>query len=244
MHRRFLTMSIIGFWGALIFPTGTHAVSSMVEDAWSDEYSRFSHDLDPDNKVLRWYDESKVKDYAMNEQALITEQDKSPLEIILRRTEALLNDLAQMDGAPDLSGERNQLEQLAAQAQSASDKEAMFKQIAGLRRTIAFKNPLIDFDQIVFFMNSMDGTPHMVLTYNEMRDNDNNNPGIYVLKDAFKRGPTQRTCSKMQLLKTVLTPESPCTEKPQSPRTCLLMQKKSCSHRHRPIKTTISIFLP
>jgi len=160
----------------------------MVEDAWGDEYQRLSYDLDPGNKVLRWYDESKVKDYVFNEQALITELDNSPLDIILRRTEALLNDLSQMDGAPDLSSERNQLNQLATEAPNASDEEAMFKEIAALRRKVAFKNPLISFDEIVFFKNSMDGTPHMVDIYEEMRECSGTNHGLYVLKDAFGDG--------------------------------------------------------
>lgn len=180
-------MPVIGLL-ALIIPAQTPAVSSMVEDAWADEYYRLSHDLDPDNKVMRWYGESKVKDYVWNQQAMITESDNSPLDIILRRTEALLNDIAQLEGAPDLSGERNQLDQLASQAQNASDEEAMFKQIAALRRSIAFKNPLINFDQVVFFKNSMDGTPHMVQVYNKMRGCDKNNPGLYILKDAFGEG--------------------------------------------------------
>jgi hypothetical protein len=63
MCRRFVTAALVGLLGVLILSVVTHAVPSMVEDARGDEYQRLSYDLDPGNKVLRWYDESKVKDY-------------------------------------------------------------------------------------------------------------------------------------------------------------------------------------
>jgi hypothetical protein len=75
---------------------------------------------------------------------------KGPVDVILNRTRALLEDIAAMPGAPDLAIEGEQLATLRDGATGKSTDLAYFKQIAALRRRISMKNPLLNFDSMVF----------------------------------------------------------------------------------------------
>jgi len=88
-------------------------------------------------------------------QALITDTDRDPLDIVLRRTAALLADLKTMPAAPDLTDLEGQLKELQATSDGVAveDTDARFElydKACQLRRKIAFSNPLLDFDEIVF----------------------------------------------------------------------------------------------
>ncbi|MDR2845361.1 MAG: hypothetical protein LBV28_04620, partial [Puniceicoccales bacterium] len=78
---------------------------------------------------------------------------ESPSALVLRRVRALANDLAQ--AGVDVSAEQRKLAQLATAA-SASEAEdrARFNELAALRRALAFKNPLLDFDKILFLKHN------------------------------------------------------------------------------------------
>jgi hypothetical protein len=87
--------------------------------------------------------------------ALVFESDRDPADAVLRRTEALLERLGQMPGTRDLAREAADLERLKGEAAAldpadAAAREALFDRAVALRRTIAFANPLLDFDKILF----------------------------------------------------------------------------------------------
>jgi len=161
----------------------------MVETAWEQEFRRLSYETEND-KVRKWYNESNVRDYVLDTSSLIQKEDTAPAAVIIRRTHALIRHLKSMQYAPDLAAEEAELKQLAEQTASASDALSHYKKIAALRRRISFKNPLLNFDKILFFKNSLDGTPHMVHVYGEMNECQEDNTGVYILKDAFSDSPT------------------------------------------------------
>ncbi len=83
-------------------------------------------------------------------QALIWRTDDGEVEVILRRTEALLNAIQNMFGAPSMTALADELETLKQQAVGNYSSRTLFKQVCDLRRRIATKNPMLDFDTLMF----------------------------------------------------------------------------------------------
>jgi len=92
---------------------------------------------------------------AYDREALVYPEDGDALGVILRRTRALLRRLEAMPSAPDLKRASEDLSALegAARAIPAADAEprrAYFLLASALLREVAFSNPLLDFDRILF----------------------------------------------------------------------------------------------
>lgn len=129
--------------------------------------------------------------------SLICPGDRDPADVVLRRTAALLNHLKGMEGAPDLSEHAADLKALQAQAQSIppdqkANRYEVYEQACRLRRRIAFANPLLDFDRLIFLAKHrpMRGDHHMVDQYYGF--NARPGGGIYVLSDPFGAKPKVR----------------------------------------------------
>lgn len=84
------------------------------------------------------------------DQRLIWTSDRGPVDVVLRRTQAMLEDLQSMQGAPDLAPLEKELQSLQARGKNAPDDLELFKSVCALRRRIAMQNPLLDFDSIIF----------------------------------------------------------------------------------------------
>ncbi len=123
------------------------------EAFWEYEYEEIEVLLD----TMRSYDalipEGEVYEHSLDPHGALNEADRNPVDVVLRRTEALLAHISQMESAPDLgqqSGRLNELKQAASGGYgNESTAKAAFLDICRLRREIALKNPLLDFDQIV-----------------------------------------------------------------------------------------------
>ena len=130
--------------------------------------------------------------------ALLFLEDRDPVDVVLRRTAALLADIQKMDKAPDLSAQAAQLAKFktAAVGVPVDDEAArrkLFDEICKLRRKIAFANPLIDFDKIAF------ATHHK--THGHMCDqyfgfHAKKGGSVYVLENAFSDKPVARDLLK------------------------------------------------
>lgn len=100
----------------------------------------------------RWQD---IAAQTFRPESLIFTSDRDPIDVVLRRTEALLTYLKSMHEVLNLSAEENLLAQLKKDNTGIplEDNEAryeLFEQLLRLRRKIAFSNPLLDFDRILF----------------------------------------------------------------------------------------------
>jgi len=134
-------------------------------------------------------------------EALILQTDRTPLDVVLRRTAALLDHLQALPGAPDLSSEITALAALRRAAEAArsaapasgEEELALFAKAAGLRRQIAFKNPLLNFDSILFLKHNKQarGERHMVDQY--LGFNAEKAGGVYLLERAFSAQPAVRS---------------------------------------------------
>ena len=137
----------------------------------------------------------RVGAQAYHPQANILNSDRDPVDVVLRRTAALLADLKQMPSAPDLTAMAKQFDELQTaatkiEAKDVAARTALFKKICGIRREIAFANPLLNFDELLFLKRHR-------ATYNHMCDqyygvNAVPGGGLYVLADPFGAEPKVR----------------------------------------------------
>ncbi len=161
-------------------------------DEQSDEYAAidaqiatFRSDANAQSRLLR---------ETLHADALIADTDRDPVDIVLRRTHALLDDIRAMDGAPALDAEAEQLADLGARniqsPPGASNRMDLFSEARRLRRRIAFANPLLDFDSILFLKHNRARFEHMVDQYYGFHADPRG--GVYVLENAFSDNATVR----------------------------------------------------
>ena len=132
-------------------------------------------------------------------QALVLDTDRDPLDILLRRTEALLADLRAKPETPSLDEEAKRLEELAAEAHrtpvgKTAERHRLFAALAEIRRRIALRNPLLDFPRIAFLTRFksqlVSGSNHMCDQY--FGFNANEGGSLHVLDDPFGPKPVAR----------------------------------------------------
>jgi hypothetical protein len=132
---------------------------------------------------------------AFRREALVLEGDRDPLDIVLRRTAALLSDLRSRSDAPalavadrELHGLRTEAERVAVE--NAAARRALLGRALGLRRRVAFANPLLDFDRILFVKRHRSIYNHMCDQYYGMTANPGG--GLYVLEHPWGAQPSAR----------------------------------------------------
>ena len=166
-----------------------------------------------------WFERDCVVEQAADAQALILKEDRDPLDVVLRRTKALLADLKAHGPRYDLSAVEAALRSVETKARNlpaeavapVNAKEVggpgpwfviappppggpryeLFLEVCALRRRIALGNPLLDFDQIAFIKRADPFTGHMV-TYPGRHVSGSGGSGLFVLDDAFGAAPTLR----------------------------------------------------
>lgn len=136
---------------------------------------------------------ARLEREAVRRDALILAGDRTPCDVVCRRTAALLAYLRALPDAPDLAAEAEELARLTPgpQADEARQRER-FNALTALRRRIAFKNPLLDFDRIAFLKHNKQarGERHMVDQYFGFTAEKAG--GVYVLEGPFSARPSVR----------------------------------------------------
>jgi hypothetical protein len=122
------------------------------EQSWNQEYRELAGQISR-LKSSPQSRQDRLKAEALDAQALVQPTDADPLDVVLRRTQALLNYYRRQGGVPssslvDYEARLNGLA-TAATASTPDDRKALFLQACALRRGIAFANPLLDFGDIV-----------------------------------------------------------------------------------------------
>jgi hypothetical protein len=126
--------------------------------------------------------------------------DRDEADAVLRRVSVLVDHLKTTNDCLDLSADEKRLAQLKADAQKidVGDSEARAKlldEACKLRRKVAFSNPLLDFDKIVFIKRHF--CPDAETTGNHMCDqyfgfNAIRGGGLFVLEKPFSDKPAVR----------------------------------------------------
>ena len=126
-------------------------------------------------------------------EALVTPEDKDPLTILLRRTQALLKDIQSLQNAPALDAEAKALADLLARAQTVAETERrpLFDEALVLRRKIAFSNPLLNFKELLFIKRDLSQVmQHCCDQYYGQQQRSGG--GLFVLSDPFGGSPAMR----------------------------------------------------
>jgi hypothetical protein len=127
--------------------------------------------------------------------------DRDPADVVARRTAALLADLRSRhgDGAgraalrQDLDGLREQLAKTSPYDGDA--RYLLYERICRLRRRIAFGNPLLDFQELLFIKrNGLGNHPHFCDQYYGSQQNPGG--GIYILHAPFTEKLEERDALK------------------------------------------------
>ncbi len=145
------------------------------------------------------WDLTRLQKEVLRPEALVLPGDLTPVHIVWRRTHALLKHLGALPHPPPLGSETSALASLrpavAALPGDATEAEQreLFNAITKLRRQIAFKNPLLDFDSILFLKHNKQvrGEIHMVDQY--LGFNAEKAGGVFVLQKPFSDQPAVRS---------------------------------------------------
>ncbi|MBL7154533.1 MAG: hypothetical protein ISS79_12530 [Phycisphaerae bacterium] len=186
---------VVGSVAAQSGPGGVGSVQARRQfSTLAEMIERFQTDA---NVRRRW---EVVAGQVFEGESLILGGDRDPVDVVLRRTEALLKHIESMAGARGLSVEETRLRGLKKDnarigVEDADGRYRLFEQTLRLRRRIAFSNPLLDFDKILFlkrhFLSAeMTRGNHMCDQY--FGFNAVAGGGVYVLEDAFAETPSER----------------------------------------------------
>ncbi len=149
------------------------------------------------NLIMQEFDRPEyyggIHDQVYRAEATILPADRDAADVVMRRTTALFNDLRGQGGMrldPDAIGK--QLARLKAQtAGDATDRARRFSlyvEICTLRRRIAFSNPLLDFEDILFIKKHRSKFQHMCDQFYGV--NTPSGGGLFVLTNAFSTNQT------------------------------------------------------
>jgi hypothetical protein len=162
-----------------------------LETEWESQFVALGDDLA--NRA--WFDQ--VSQQTLRPEALIQPGDRDPADVVLRRTAALLADVKRLGGAavplaqpvpPDVELHLAALLKAAAAIDPAQGEAryALYADACRLRRQIAFRNPLLDFRELLLAKHHRAIYPHMCDQYYGIAARPGG--GLYVLSDPF--GPT------------------------------------------------------
>ena len=172
---------------------GRLAAETVDRTAWQEmgEIERRFETLKQDLRNRARFDQ--VAQQTFRPEALLLDSDRDPVDLVLRRTAALLADLKQTAAVGDLAALENRLEQLEAAGrqiavEDAEERFTLFEKVCVVRRRIALSNPLLNFDKILFITRHRPGFNHMCDQYYGI--NAKPGGGLYVLHDPF--GPNPR----------------------------------------------------
>lgn len=160
-----------------------------IQALWAQEYGRIEAGLKANKRC-----EPGKNPHVFDEQSLLLTTDKTPLDVQLRRTRALLANLVNMAGAPDLRAIEKTVSDIAAQAATfqkageVAELQALYNQLRAVTRKAALSNPLLAFDDLLFLGYMKPGGPrHMVDQY--VGWNARPGGGIFILRN-FKSNPS------------------------------------------------------
>ncbi|MHB8898497.1 MAG: HzsA-related protein [Thermoguttaceae bacterium] len=152
---------------------------------WERQFVALQHDLENHAHF------EKVAGQALRPESLVLADDRDPADVVLRRTESLFRDLLPV--APGLAPLEAELARLRALGQSIAPdgseaRYLLFAEACRLRRQIAFSNPLLAFDRLLFLKRHLAIYDHMCDQFYGITARPGG--GLFVLDDPF--GPQAR----------------------------------------------------
>jgi hypothetical protein len=160
-----------------------------VEQTWELEYQELAGQIGRLKGFPRNLRE-RLQAETLDPEALVRFSDVDPLDVVLRRTRALLGYYGRLGTVPErtLSDAGARLDRIAAAAASAppAGRKALFPQACALRRGLAFANPLLAFDDIVCMLEQP-GDQRIIEQARAVWKGHSRGGGPLVLRDFKKR---------------------------------------------------------
>ncbi|VGO19673.1 HzsA-related protein [Pontiella sulfatireligans] len=159
-------------------------IADPVRTAQLQDFDVISHNIEKYHPS-HWAEYAKVSSQAWRQEALILETDRTPVDVILRRTQALINHL----GAERHQRALDALKKRNKTGLAEEEQRKLFVAVAQLRRKVAFSNPLLDFDSLIFLKHDpmARGDAHMVDQY--LGVNQTAGGGVFRLDKPFTSAP-------------------------------------------------------
>ncbi|NQT39517.1 MAG: hypothetical protein HQ581_18620, partial [Planctomycetes bacterium] len=131
--------------------TTTTAVSLDLDAEWAFQFDQLRRRIELREKLFP----QRVRETVFRTDALILATDRDPADVVVRRTSALLEDLSRSADGVDFAVEKQALDQFRRQVLTvaitdAAARKELYQEACSLRRRISFKNPLLNFDKILF----------------------------------------------------------------------------------------------
>jgi hypothetical protein len=121
-----------------------------VRQSWEDDYASLKAALSKrDNRYALLRKGEERKDVA-HIQSLLWESDRTPADVALRRTAALLQHLKGLPKAPDLGALEKQMAAARSRNAEAADDKELYLAVRMIGRAAVMANPLLDFDALIF----------------------------------------------------------------------------------------------
>ena len=163
-----------------------------VEQTWNGEYDEIAGQIGRLRTMDRAF-RARLEAEALDRQALIMPGDKDPLDVVLRRTGALIAYHRRHNDLPEAAIKRFDAKWIemsdAARAASADDaRRKLFSRVCALRREIAFANPLLNFNDIVCMLEAP-GDARIIEQARAVWGGHHNGGGPLIIHD-FKTKPT------------------------------------------------------
>lgn len=183
MHLKILLVALL-LRAAFAMTAGAETI---LEQEWRREFDTLRADIG--NRAQF----AKIASETLRLEALILDSDRDPADVVLRRTAAVLADLKQTSAAPALQPSERELTELQSKnavvpVEQREARFALFTETCRLRRRIAFQNPLLAFDRLVFIKRHRALFDHMCDQFYGMAARPGG--GLFVLEHPF--GPEPR----------------------------------------------------
>jgi hypothetical protein len=168
-----------------------------LEDEWKRQFEDLKIQLADNPTVLKAIASRhrNLEEQVYRRESLLLPTDRDPVDVVLRRTQAVLGQLKLLPGVRDLSPEESQLKDLADAAVRTSpdageSRYELFARLCRLRRKIVLANPVLDFRDIVFVKRGELVYNHMCPQYFGCMNEGGG--GLFCLEGAFSDAPRLR----------------------------------------------------
>ncbi len=194
--RTMLSMVVLLLFGILAVSQAS-ALQAELSKYWQQQYQELNGKIKERQGLKKAdIDENVIAD----KNALILSTDRTPSDVLYRRTKALIQNLSKKIDAKQIAEFERRLENLRPSgatgalaktgAQNSAEAQSQFLELSALNRAVALSNPLIDFDDLIFvgYAGNVGGTEaHMCDQYNPW--NVAGGGGLYMLRN-IKTTPT------------------------------------------------------
>lgn len=172
------------------------------EKDWEEEFAYIEKDIQRFSEGK--FNSERLENEVLRKESLFSSEEKSPLDVIYKRTRALTDFLLKKapgnEKLKDLSGQIQDWKE-GAKTINRDDRAAClteFKKLCRLRRDVSFQNPLLNFDKMVFMTHYSQrygrGEVHIVDQY--LGFNQKSGGAMYMLENPFSDQATARSLFK------------------------------------------------